>query len=86
MRLKTLVVKNLRSIKELEISFDDVTALIGGNNAGKSTILRALQIFFEAAPKVPPDDYYNREEEQIEVLVQFIDLVHSILYRRTFKT
>lgn len=75
MRIKKLLVKNLRSIKELEVGFDAVTALIGSNNVGKSTVLKALEIFFEAAPRLNPDDYHNRDDEDIEVIVEFADLV-----------
>ena len=47
MKLKQLRLKNFRGYKDntyLEVS--DLTALIGKNDAGKSTILEALEIFF----------------------------------------
>ncbi len=47
MRLKAVKVKNFRSyIDEVTISIDDLTAIVGKNDAGKSTILEALEIFF----------------------------------------
>lgn len=47
MRLKAIKIKNFRSyIDEVTISVDNLTALIGKNDAGKSTILEALEIFF----------------------------------------
>lgn len=43
MRLKSVVIKNFRSIKELEIPFDsNLRILVGKNEAGKSNILLAL--------------------------------------------
>lgn len=75
MRIRSVTINNLRSVRELTINFDAVTALLGGNNAGKSTILRALEIFFEAAPRLQPDDFHNREDVQIEVTIIFSDLV-----------
>ena len=47
MRLKQLKIKNFRGYKdETIIDFDNLTAFIGKNDAGKSTILEALEIFF----------------------------------------
>ncbi len=47
MKLKRLAVKNFRGFKDREeIVIDDLTAVIGKNDVGKSTILEALDIFF----------------------------------------
>ena len=47
MRLKAIKIKNFRSyIDEATITIDDLTAIVGKNDAGKSTILEALEIFF----------------------------------------
>ncbi|MGV2787674.1 AAA family ATPase, partial [Clostridium perfringens] len=47
MKLKRLIIKNFRSYKEeIQIPIDDFTALIGKNDIGKSTILEAMEIFF----------------------------------------
>lgn len=47
MKLKTVKIKNFRGFKdEVIIPFENLTAFIGKNDAGKSTILEALEIFF----------------------------------------
>lgn len=47
MKLKTLKIKNFRGYyDEVAIPFENLTAFIGQNDAGKSTILEALEIFF----------------------------------------
>ncbi|MDN4067619.1 ATP-binding protein [Paenibacillus vini] len=47
MRLQKIILENFRSYKEkIEINLSDFTALIGKNDIGKSTILEALEIFF----------------------------------------
>ena len=47
MRLKALRLKHFRCFKnETVINFDDLTAFIGKNDCGKSSILEALEIFF----------------------------------------
>jgi len=48
MRIKRLILKNFRIFKETTIiDFDNLTAFIGKNDIGKSTILDALDIFFK---------------------------------------
>ncbi len=44
MRVSRVVIKNFRSIKELDFDPGPLCTLIGENNAGKSTILRALNL------------------------------------------
>lgn len=47
MKLREIVLKNFRGYyRETRIPVDDLTALIGKNDIGKSTILEALDIFF----------------------------------------
>lgn len=47
MKLKRLYLENFRIYKNLvSIDFEDITTFIGKNDAGKSTILEALEIFF----------------------------------------
>ncbi|MDQ8458422.1 AAA family ATPase [Enterococcus faecium] len=47
MKLVQLIVKNFRGYsKETKLNVDELTALIGKNDAGKSTLLEAMEIFF----------------------------------------
>ena len=47
MRIKTLKIKNFRGYKEeVIIDFANLTAFVGKNDVGKSTVLDALEIFF----------------------------------------
>lgn len=47
MKLHSLKIKNFRGYKdEINVVFDDLTAFVGKNDVGKSTILEALDIFF----------------------------------------
>lgn len=49
MILKQLKLKNFRGYTNVEISFDrDMNVIIGRNDVGKSTILEALEIFFNS--------------------------------------
>lgn len=47
MKIKTIKIKNFRSYKdEVEIEIGSLTAFVGKNDIGKSTVLEALDIFF----------------------------------------
>lgn len=47
MKIESIKIKNFRSYKEETIiNFDNLTVLVGRNDIGKSTILEALDIFF----------------------------------------
>ena len=45
MKIKTLEIKNWRSIKELKVTAQDLMIIIGQNNHGKSNLLSAILFF-----------------------------------------
>lgn len=45
--LSKISIKNFRSCKDIDINFSSFTPLIGYNNAGKSTILNAIEWLFK---------------------------------------
>ncbi len=47
MKLKRIIIHNIRSIKDLSCTLSDYSMLIGENNAGKTNILTALRLFYE---------------------------------------
>ena len=78
MQIKSLLIKNLRSVREVAFPVSPLTVLIGENNTGKSTILRAIELFFEAAPRFSEEDFTKGNEEQpIEVTIGFNELTDS---------
>lgn len=85
MRLKRAEISNYRSIRQVSIEFGDQTRLIGGNGCGKSTILRALDLFYAPAKtSVSPDDFFGRDEsKEIEIALTFFDF--SNREKETFK-
>ncbi len=58
MRLREIILQNFRSYKdETRINVGDLTALIGRGDTGKSSILEALEIFFNnSLIKMDPSD------------------------------
>lgn len=49
MRISHIVVENYRSLKRVEITVDKYTAFVGANGTGKSSVLYALQWFYDGA-------------------------------------
>lgn len=60
MKIEKLILSNFRSYKDdIEIDFDDLNVFVGKNDFGKSTILEALDIFFNEGKgpiKIDKDD------------------------------
>ena len=61
-KVKRLIIKNFRCIgaEPVEIDLDDIVVLVGPNNAGKSTILRAYEVVMShgsADGKLKIEDY-----------------------------
>ncbi|RPD43582.1 hypothetical protein DNI29_23480 [Hymenobacter sediminis] len=83
MKIEKLVIENFRNYKKLtEIRFDDLTTIIGKNDAGKSTILEALDIFLEGGViKLDKSDLCNSSVEGSCVMIgaSFRDLPEKII-------
>ncbi len=60
MILKRAHVRNFRAIREATVEFGHHTAILGGNGAGKSTVLRALDKFYAPSPNVELDDFFGK--------------------------
>jgi putative ATP-dependent endonuclease of OLD family len=68
MQLTKLTIKGFRCLNNFDIDFANLTVLIGENDAGKSSILDFLEIFF--GDKTPDqDDYYcSLEGERVKTI------------------
>ena len=72
MQIDTVRIRNFRTISELDIHFGALTKLVGANNAGKSTVLSAIELFFDPAPKLNELDHHRRQVEiPISITVEF---------------
>ena len=59
MRLHSMQVSGFKRIKSATISFGDATFLIGMNNAGKSSVLQAIDTLLSAKKAIDPRLYYS---------------------------
>lgn len=86
MKVESVHIQNLRSIKDLFVHFDDYTCFVGSNGAGKSNILLALNIFFREIEGVSYDltnlekeDFHRKKtDEPIIITVNFTDLGEEV--------
>lgn len=76
MKIQSVRIKNFRTLKDVTIPFDSVTTFIGPNGTGKSTVLRALDWFYNGKPGslTEKDCSFGATDEDIEVRVTFTDL------------
>ena len=79
MKIKSICIKNFRTLKNVAIPFDAVTTFIGPNGAGKSTVLRALDWFFNGKPGAltEKDCSFGATDETIEVQITFAELTEK---------
>ena len=86
MKLNKLKLKNFRSYsQETEIEVADLNVIIGRNDVGKSTILEALEIFFNGKPD-KDDLCISNDSSQIEITCVFDDLPDNLILDDTIET
>lgn len=83
MKIKSVRIRNFRSIKEQIIELGDYTCFVGANGSGKSNVLHALNVFF-GEPDIPgldtrvlgEEDFHNKNTaEPVEITITFSDLL-----------
>lgn len=82
MRLHAFTIENFRAYQVARrIEFEDLTAIIGRNDVGKSTILEALEIFFNnAAIKIESSDANVRSgSKTVTLTAEFTNLPSKII-------
>ncbi len=64
MKLFSLKIDGFRRIQSTNILFGDATFLIGPNNAGKSTALKAVEWLLSAKKAIPSSEYFSIVDEE----------------------
>lgn len=89
MKLESLTLKNFRAYKgEVKIRISDLTAFIGKNDIGKSSILEALDIFFnnDAITCSSDDKCIDAEGTEFEISCSFSKFPSEIVIDATAST
>lgn len=72
MKLTHLYIQNFRSCKEVCLDIGDMHALVGANNAGKSSILRALDFLFNPSAKLLNEESFWNKDTCLEIRVEAV--------------
>lgn len=94
MKIRTIKIKNFRSYNdEVEIEFGDLTTFVGKNDIGKSTVLEALDIFFndgKGVIRLDKDDVnkqaLSENDTETVISVCFEEIPTSIVIDSTNQT
>jgi hypothetical protein len=73
-KIKRVRIENFCCLHKVDVSFEDITSFIGPTGVGKSTVLRALDWFFngEKGVSLSDDDVHSAaEDSRISVEVEF---------------
>ena len=89
MKLNSTVIKNYRGIKEETlVSFQDFNCIVGKNDVGKSTLLKAIDAFLnENNPNIEDKNVYsdsNFIEINLILILRQVQLFWMILFRYHF--
>lgn len=76
MFIETIEIENFRSIQKMVVDLRSVTAFVGRNGVGKSTVLYALETFYNVGAQYSALDYYNHQIDgtTIKIRVTYSDL------------
>lgn len=81
MRLHSLKINGFKRILSAEIRFGDATFLIGANNAGKSTVLKAVEWLLSDKKRMDNDCFYS----EIDSNAQHVTQVDSVVLEAEFR-
>ncbi len=91
MKIKKVVLNNFRGYSNsTEIDFNDLTVFVGRNDIGKSTVLEALDLFFnegKGAVKLDKTDInVGSDVREYSIEVEFTDLPTEVIVDASYRT
>lgn len=89
MRIHSILAKNYRPFALLEeVRLGPLATIVGQNDAGKSNILRALQLFFEDKPRIEDRDVHDgaSPDDDVVIEVAFASLPEKIELQEDIET
>lgn len=84
--LEKIRIHGFRGLDNVEINLESTTVLVGTNNAGKTTLLKALQLALSNTIQITDDDFFFsdeliRDEIIVDILIRSVDennIVNSV--------
>jgi len=75
MIIERVEVENFRSLKDINVGCEELTVLLGRNGTGKSTLLYALDVFYDLSYQATPFDYFDKDTSlDIKIKITYGDL------------
>lgn len=75
MIIKRIEIENFRSLEKVKVDCEGLVALVGRNGSGKSSVLYALDVFYDMSASITIEDFYNRDtEREISIRVTYAHL------------
>jgi len=82
MKIHSLKISGFKRLKEITVQFGDATFLIGQNNCGKSSIIKAIETLLSAKKQLTNSDYHSiLDEETNEVKVDTTTIILEAEFR-----
>lgn len=82
MKIHSLKISGYKRLKEVSVLFGDATFLIGQNNCGKSSIIKAIEILLSAKKQLSNADFHSiLDEETNEVKVDTTTIILEAEFR-----
>ncbi|WP_312314771.1 ATP-dependent nuclease [Empedobacter brevis] len=82
MKIHSLKISGYKRLKEVSVLFGDATFLIGQNNCGKSSIIKAIETLLSAKKQLNNADYHSiLDEETNEVKVDTTTIILEAEFR-----
>src|SRR3989338_10084786 len=73
MKISKILLRNFKSFKSEAIDVPDIMSFIGENNAGKSNVLKALELFFSET-KTLEQHFFNDDKQKMVIQIWFRNL------------
>lgn len=61
MIIESIYVENFRCIKKAHLNCDELTVIIGRNGSGKSSFLKAIDIFYDISAPITVEDFFDHD-------------------------
>ncbi|MDM1450419.1 ATP-dependent nuclease [Myroides odoratimimus] len=82
MKLHSLKISGYKRLKEIKVNFGDATFLIGQNNCGKSSVIKAIDTLLSAKKQLTSADFYSiLDEETNEIKVDSTTIILEAEFR-----